>query len=214
MNLDRDAGSSVVLRRADLDHLAVVCVDDVCQRVQNRPGKFVQVGPLVRPHPAFLWSGFRLRKAEVEVDSNRSFPRFVWCKALCHVRHKASPGGKSLRGRCDHRFAVHEPRAGGALRDRQAVHLEGDRTFRPDAARRRQLPSALSLRSTDYWLWLPRCHVPILTSPSREASDVKPTKPRMVLTFVEDRMVSMGPGGYITRAGVGESGRVYFSVAF
>jgi len=94
------------------------------------------------------------------------------------------------------------------------VHLEGNRTCRPDAARRRQLPSTLYLLGTDYWFWLPRCHVPILTSPSREASDVEPTKPRMVLTFVEDRMVSMGPDGYITRVGVGESGRVYFSVAF
>ena len=94
------------------------------------------------------------------------------------------------------------------------MHLEGDWTIRPDAARRRQLPSALKLLGTDYWLWLSCCHVPILTSPSREASDVEPTKPRMVFTFVEDRMVSMGPDGYITRAGVGESGDVYFSVAF
>src|SRR5205807_9041402 len=91
--------------------------------------------------------------------------------------------------------------------DRQAVHLEGDWTFRPDAARSRQLPPTLNLPVTDYWLRLSRSHVPILTSPSREASDVEPTKPRMVLTFVEDRTVSMGPDGYITRAGVGESGR-------
>ena len=94
------------------------------------------------------------------------------------------------------------------------MHLEGYWTFRPEAARSRQLPSPLNLLGTDYWLWLPRCHVPILTSHTQEASDVEPTKPRMVLTFVEDRMVSMGPDGYITRAGVGESGRVYFSVAF
>src|SRR5256885_16988930 len=46
VNLDCDAGSSVVLRRADLDHLTVVCVHDIGQRVQNCSGQLSKSGLL------------------------------------------------------------------------------------------------------------------------------------------------------------------------